>query len=151
MTGVGLLTMRLWRTVPQVFRHHFPHEQLLTPPHPPSRPTRRDNAHLQPRTSHRACGATSRPMVRGRPSSNSARWTLRPPTRLQQWDGDGILTRTFTQEMTGLITASGLPAVEPISPSHVQTNLWSDSLSVPPLHALSAVCSSAGSAGRNGG
>ena len=35
-----------------------------------------------------------------------------PPAWLRHWDGDGILTRTFTQEMAGLIAASGLPAVE---------------------------------------
>jgi LacI family transcriptional regulator len=35
-----------------------------------------------------------------------------PPAWLRNWDGDGILTRTFTQEMADLITASGLPAVE---------------------------------------
>jgi LacI family transcriptional regulator len=35
-----------------------------------------------------------------------------PPAWLRHWDGDGILTRTFTQEMADLIAASGLPAVE---------------------------------------
>lgn len=35
-----------------------------------------------------------------------------PPSWLRHWDGDGILTRTFTQEMSDLITATGLPAVE---------------------------------------
>ena len=35
-----------------------------------------------------------------------------PPPWLRNWDGDGILTRTFTQEMADLITATGLPAVE---------------------------------------
>jgi AraC-like DNA-binding protein len=35
-----------------------------------------------------------------------------PPGWLQKWDGDGILTRTCTQEMASLIAASGLPAVE---------------------------------------
>ncbi len=35
-----------------------------------------------------------------------------PPAWLRNWDGDGILTRTFTQEMADLIDASGLPAVE---------------------------------------
>src|SRR4051812_41286305 len=35
-----------------------------------------------------------------------------PPAWLRHWDGDGILTRTFTQEMADLITATGLPAVE---------------------------------------
>ena len=34
------------------------------------------------------------------------------PAWLRNWDGDGILTRTFTQEMSDLITATGLPAVE---------------------------------------
>jgi len=35
-----------------------------------------------------------------------------PPAWLRRWDGDGILTRTFTQEMADLIAASRLPAVE---------------------------------------
>jgi LacI family transcriptional regulator len=35
-----------------------------------------------------------------------------PPAWLRHWDGDGILTRTFTQEMADLIAATGLPAVE---------------------------------------
>lgn len=35
-----------------------------------------------------------------------------PPGWLRTWDGDGILTRTFTPETAGLITASGLPAIE---------------------------------------
>ena len=35
-----------------------------------------------------------------------------PPAWLRGWDGDGILTRTFTQEMADLIAASGVPAVE---------------------------------------
>jgi len=35
-----------------------------------------------------------------------------PPAWLRYWDGDGILTRTFTQEMADLIAATGLPAVE---------------------------------------
>lgn len=35
-----------------------------------------------------------------------------PPAWLKQWDGDGILTRTFTREMADLIEATGLPAVE---------------------------------------
>ncbi len=35
-----------------------------------------------------------------------------PPEWLRGWDGDGILTRTFTQEMSDLIAATGLPAVE---------------------------------------
>jgi LacI family transcriptional regulator len=35
-----------------------------------------------------------------------------PPAWLRNWDGDGILTRTFTQETADLIEASGLPAVE---------------------------------------
>lgn len=35
-----------------------------------------------------------------------------PPPWLRHWDGDGILTRTFTQEMADLITATGLPSVE---------------------------------------
>jgi LacI family transcriptional regulator len=34
------------------------------------------------------------------------------PAWLRHWDGDGILTRTFTPEMADLIAASGLPAVE---------------------------------------
>ncbi|MEI6873033.1 MAG: DNA-binding transcriptional regulator, partial [Verrucomicrobiota bacterium] len=35
-----------------------------------------------------------------------------PPAWLKNWDGDGILTRTFTAEMGDLIAATGLPAVE---------------------------------------
>ena len=35
-----------------------------------------------------------------------------PPPWLRHWDGDGILTRTFTPEMGKLIEATGLPAVE---------------------------------------
>ena len=35
-----------------------------------------------------------------------------PPAWLRHWDGDGILTRTFTLEMADLVTATGLPAVE---------------------------------------
>ncbi len=35
-----------------------------------------------------------------------------PPAWLRHWDGDGILTRTFTREMADLIDATGLPAVE---------------------------------------
>lgn len=35
-----------------------------------------------------------------------------PPTWLRNWDGDGILTRTFTAETAELVAATGLPAVE---------------------------------------
>lgn len=35
-----------------------------------------------------------------------------PPVWLRNWDGDGILTRTFTKEMGALVDATGLPAVE---------------------------------------
>ncbi|MBL9186950.1 MAG: DNA-binding transcriptional regulator [Opitutaceae bacterium] len=35
-----------------------------------------------------------------------------PPPWLRNWDGDGIITRTFTQEMADVIAATGLPAVE---------------------------------------
>ncbi len=35
-----------------------------------------------------------------------------PPAWLRHWNGDGILTRTFTQEMADLIAATGLPTVE---------------------------------------
>jgi LacI family transcriptional regulator len=35
-----------------------------------------------------------------------------PPPWLKNWDGDGILTRTFTEEMNRAVTATGLPAVE---------------------------------------
>jgi len=34
------------------------------------------------------------------------------PAWLRHWDGDGILTRTFTPEMADLVAATGLPAVE---------------------------------------
>ncbi len=35
-----------------------------------------------------------------------------PPAWLKNWDGDGILTRTFTPEMNRAVKATGLPAVE---------------------------------------
>ncbi|MFT4691086.1 MAG: LacI family transcriptional regulator [Limisphaerales bacterium] len=35
-----------------------------------------------------------------------------PPPWLKNWDGDGILSRTFTQKMADVITATGLPTVE---------------------------------------
>jgi LacI family transcriptional regulator len=35
-----------------------------------------------------------------------------PPAWLRHWDGDGILTRSFTRETADLIDATGLPAVE---------------------------------------
>lgn len=35
-----------------------------------------------------------------------------PPPWLMNWDGDGILTRTFTPEMNRAVAATGLPAVE---------------------------------------
>ncbi len=35
-----------------------------------------------------------------------------PPSWLRDWDGDGILTRTFTPQMGRIIEATGLPAVE---------------------------------------
>ena len=35
-----------------------------------------------------------------------------PPPWLRNWDGDGILTRTHTQEMANLIAETGLPTVE---------------------------------------
>ncbi len=35
-----------------------------------------------------------------------------PPPWLKGWDGDGIISRTFTQETADIITASGVPAVE---------------------------------------
>ena len=35
-----------------------------------------------------------------------------PPTWLKDWDGDGILTRTFGAETSRLVAATGLPAVE---------------------------------------
>jgi LacI family transcriptional regulator len=35
-----------------------------------------------------------------------------PPPWLKNWDGDGILTRTFTQEMADVIASTKLPAVE---------------------------------------
>jgi LacI family transcriptional regulator len=41
-----------------------------------------------------------------------------PPPWLQTWDGDGILTRTFTAEMSELIDRTGLPAVEIRSKRH---------------------------------
>ena len=35
-----------------------------------------------------------------------------PPAWLRNWDGDGILTRTFTKETAEMIRATGLPTVE---------------------------------------
>jgi len=35
-----------------------------------------------------------------------------PPPWLRHWDGDGILTRTFTPEMNRAVAETGLPAVE---------------------------------------
>ncbi len=35
-----------------------------------------------------------------------------PPPWLKHWDGDGILTRTFTAKMNRAVAATGLPAVE---------------------------------------
>lgn len=35
-----------------------------------------------------------------------------PPEWLRNWDGDGIISRTYTQEMADLIDQTGLPAVE---------------------------------------
>ncbi len=35
-----------------------------------------------------------------------------PPEWLKNWDGDGILTRTFTREASEIVAATGLPAVE---------------------------------------
>ncbi len=35
-----------------------------------------------------------------------------PPPWLKSWDGDGIISRTFTQETADLIAESGIPAVE---------------------------------------
>ncbi len=35
-----------------------------------------------------------------------------PPPWLKNWDGDGILTRTFNAEMNRAVAATGLPAVE---------------------------------------
>jgi LacI family transcriptional regulator len=35
-----------------------------------------------------------------------------PPPWLNKWDGDGIISRTQTQEMANVIAATGLPAVE---------------------------------------
>ncbi len=45
-----------------------------------------------------------------------------PPAWLRNWDGDGILTRTFTQETADLIAASGVPAVE-LRSTHLNKNL----------------------------
>jgi len=35
-----------------------------------------------------------------------------PPPWLKHWDGDGILSRTFTQKMADVIAATGVPTVE---------------------------------------
>lgn len=35
-----------------------------------------------------------------------------PPPWLRNWDGDGVLSRTFTQKTADVITATGLPTVE---------------------------------------
>lgn len=45
-----------------------------------------------------------------------------PPAWLRNWDGDGILTRTFTKETANLIAATGLPAVE-LRSTNFNTNL----------------------------
>jgi DNA-binding LacI/PurR family transcriptional regulator len=45
-----------------------------------------------------------------------------PPPWLRGWDGDGILCRTFTRELAGLVTATGLPAVE-LRSSHLNRQL----------------------------
>lgn len=41
-----------------------------------------------------------------------------PPQWLRRWNGDGILTRTFTPQTARLISATGLPAVELRSSRH---------------------------------
>ena len=35
-----------------------------------------------------------------------------PPAWLRNWDGDGLLTRSFTPEISEMVAATGLPAVE---------------------------------------
>ncbi|CAN5907776.1 DNA-binding transcriptional regulator [soil metagenome] len=45
-----------------------------------------------------------------------------PPPWLRRWDGDGIITRTFTQEVADLIAATKLPAIE-IRATYLQHNL----------------------------
>ena len=45
-----------------------------------------------------------------------------PPPWLRNWDGDGIISRTFTQETADIIAATGLPAVETRS-SHLCRDL----------------------------
>lgn len=45
-----------------------------------------------------------------------------PPPWLKHWDGDGIISRTFTRETADLIAASGIPAVE-IRSSHLCRDL----------------------------
>jgi len=39
-----------------------------------------------------------------------------PPSWLKDWDGDGLLVRTFSEETAALVAATGLPAVELRSP-----------------------------------
>ena len=46
-----------------------------------------------------------------------------PPTWLKDWDGDGILTRTFSAETSKLVAATGLPAVELLDPLRRRTSV----------------------------
>ncbi len=43
-------------------------------------------------------------------------FTTESPTWLPYWDGDGILTRTFTEEVARAVSETGLPAIELRSP-----------------------------------
>jgi LacI family transcriptional regulator len=45
-----------------------------------------------------------------------------PPAWLRRWDGEGILTRTFTQETADIIAAADVPAVE-LRSTHFNRNL----------------------------
>jgi LacI family transcriptional regulator len=42
-----------------------------------------------------------------------------PPAWLRHWDGDGLLTRSFTPEISEMVAATGLPAVE-LRSTHVR-------------------------------
>lgn len=45
-----------------------------------------------------------------------------PPAWLKNWNGDGILTRTFTQETADVIATTGLPAIE-LRATFLESNL----------------------------
>jgi len=89
----------------------FPSHAKEAPPHSPSRPAGGDDAHLYPR----AAGWCARYIAEHGPWSTFIELRAldsSPPPWLKHWDGDGIISRTFTQETADIIAASGVPAVE---------------------------------------